>query len=425
MSQDTNKEPQGADKEASEGAMSAEELLYRKKAGEPALQPEEKPGEKAGTEGGKGGGSVFERPFREGKEPEELPAGRKYVPTIEDRPRDRFMRLDEFMAMEFPPPEYIVDSVLQDGSTLLAGRPKAGKSTLAMNLAFDLASDAKDGQAHKALGARAHGPIGVCYLILEDRGGTAQRRFNEIKAERPLPKRLFVAKAWTRGEEARADLDEAIEELNFEAVDDTYRIGLVIVDTLVRVREQGTGKRSGTLYDIDSHEIQAWAKIGEQHSCSILLLTHTNKGAWEDVFDSIQGSHGVQGAVDTIALLARDPSTQEENARKLSFLGRDTDGTVHTALTFDASTNVYTVAGDAAEHQKNVERQRLYDAVKTLEEAGIKATPATVHEELVQAHNYSGTKHTVGQVLKKMSSDSISGVVGDGTRGYRINPLIP
>ena len=52
----------------------------------------------------------------------------------------RPIRLDELMAIEFTGNRWVVPGILPTGLSLLAGRPKQGKSILAANLALEIAS---------------------------------------------------------------------------------------------------------------------------------------------------------------------------------------------------------------------------------------------------------------------------------------------
>src|SRR5262249_58141949 len=68
----------------------------------------------------------------------------------------------ELVAMELPEPRWAVEGILPEGVTVLAGKPKLGKSWLALNVALAVAGGGV------ALGAvRVEGGL-VLYLALED-----------------------------------------------------------------------------------------------------------------------------------------------------------------------------------------------------------------------------------------------------------------
>ncbi len=69
--------------------------------------------------------------------------------------------LDELLNTEFPEPEYIVQGLLPAGLSSLGGRPKIGKSLLALQLAYAVAS------GKPFLGIKTS-QRSVCYLALED-----------------------------------------------------------------------------------------------------------------------------------------------------------------------------------------------------------------------------------------------------------------
>ncbi len=65
-------------------------------------------------------------------------------------------------AMTFPPIKYIVPGVLPEGATILAGRPKLGKSWLAMDIGL------ATGRGTYCLGDRKCAQGNVLYLALAD-----------------------------------------------------------------------------------------------------------------------------------------------------------------------------------------------------------------------------------------------------------------
>jgi AAA domain len=78
---------------------------------------------------------------------------------------------------------------------------------------------------------------------------------------------------------------------------------LIIFDTLAGVRPDRNNK--DTIYEGDYWaltELQAWAG---QAGISIIVLHHTRKMESEDPIDSVSGSLGLTGCVDTVVVLAR------------------------------------------------------------------------------------------------------------------------
>ena len=63
---------------------------------------------------------------------DELNSGK--MPNLIDM-RKTSWTLSEILDTEFPEPKWIVPSIVQEGLVMLAGRPKAGKSWMALQLA--------------------------------------------------------------------------------------------------------------------------------------------------------------------------------------------------------------------------------------------------------------------------------------------------
>jgi hypothetical protein len=78
-------------------------------------------------------------------------------------------------AMELPPVKYIVDGFIAEGLTVLAGRPKVGKSWMALGLAIAVASP-----FGYAFGSIPVEQGDVLYLALEDNKRRLKRRLNQM-----------------------------------------------------------------------------------------------------------------------------------------------------------------------------------------------------------------------------------------------------
>lgn len=93
---------------------------------------------------------------------------------------------DALATTVFEPITCIVPGYIVEGLTLLAGKPKAGKSYLALNIAYAIATGGQ------VLGAEVE-QGDVLYLALEDNERRLQRRLDQIEPFRDKPKRLHFA----------------------------------------------------------------------------------------------------------------------------------------------------------------------------------------------------------------------------------------
>ncbi len=95
---------------------------------------------------------------------------------------------------EFPPIRFVVPGYLPEGCTILAGRPKLGKSWLALDMALAVANGGR------CLGTDCD-PGAVLYLALEDNRRRLQSRLQKLAPARetiPWPQSLTFATEWKR-----------------------------------------------------------------------------------------------------------------------------------------------------------------------------------------------------------------------------------
>ena len=87
-------------------------------------------------------------------------------------PRKTIWTADELLAAEFPPLKWAVPGLLPEGLTVLGGRPKVGKSMLALQIAYSVATGGK------CLG-RDVGQGKVLLICLEDSGRRLKDRMSQ------------------------------------------------------------------------------------------------------------------------------------------------------------------------------------------------------------------------------------------------------
>jgi RecA-family ATPase len=97
---------------------------------------------------------------------------------------------------EFAPARYVVPGYIAEGCTLLAGRPKLGKSWLVLEMGLAVA------MGGVCLGGIACEQGAVLYLALEDNQSRLQKRVDKVLG--PLhewPESLRFATGWPRSNE--------------------------------------------------------------------------------------------------------------------------------------------------------------------------------------------------------------------------------
>jgi len=81
---------------------------------------------------------------------------------------------DELQDMRFPPPKWVVPGLIPEGVTLFAGKPKVGKSWMALEIAVAIAA------GRPCLGNLEPEVGDVLYAALEDNPRRLQRRHDKM-----------------------------------------------------------------------------------------------------------------------------------------------------------------------------------------------------------------------------------------------------
>lgn len=292
----------------------------------------------------------------------------------------------DLMAKELPPVRWIVPGVLPEGVTLLVGKPKLGKSWFALGLCIAVASGGM------ALGARSVERGEVLYLALEDNERRLQKRISKMLGGDDVPDGLHMQTEWSRVDEGGAEALESWLEAHPDA-------RLVVVDVLQRVRPRAG---NSNVYEADYEAIRHLQPLAATFGVGVVVVHHTRKMAATDPLDEISGSLGLSGAADGTLILKRDRGRGDAY---LHVDGRDIEEPAELALTWNADTAGWTLAGDAEEFRLSNERAEI---VRVLEEDSGPMTPTEVADALGKKPN------AVKQRLWRMSKDGQ--VSADGGR---------
>jgi hypothetical protein len=257
---------------------------------------------------------------------------------------------DALMKMKLPEPRWAVPGVMPEGLVLLAGRPKIGKSWLALGLSLAIA------QGGKSFGASNIQQGTVLYLALEDHKRRLQDRIGKIitadGSDAPHP--LKLATSWPRLDDTGLDLlDRWVQEQEGKA-------RLVIVDVWPKARPNVSSKNSNAYTDDYAHASML-QEFATSRRVSVLALVHCRKLPADDPLDTISGTLGISGAADGILVMARDRC---QNDATLFVTGRDVDET-KLALRFDGSAATWSVVGNAEQVRLSAERRAVIDCIRS------------------------------------------------------------
>jgi hypothetical protein len=277
----------------------------------------------------------------------------------------------DIMSTEYQPPCWTVTGLLPEGLTVLAGKPKIGKSMLSLNLSVSVATGGI------ALGQDGIEQKDVLYLALEDTPRRIQARILPILQGSPPTGRLHFAFTWPKMDST------GLEELD-RWLGEHPDAGLVIIDTLARIR--GTKRNGSTLYDADYDDICRIKSIADQHHVAIILLHHLRKAGADDILDLVSGSTGLTAAADTVAVLNRERARADAI---LYITGRDVEDS-ELALRFDDNSASFVLMGNAEEYRISKERQEIIEQLRAIDgpaklkdlTASLKKQPNNVHKLL-------------------------------------------
>lgn len=247
-------------------------------------------------------------------------------------------------ALHFAPLRWAVPELLPEGLAILAGKPKFGKSFLALDLAIAVASG---GKALRSIDCEAGD---VLYLALEDGKRRLQDRLRKlVPFGDDLPSRLFFA---TDAKRLRGGLEAQIGDW-LNAYPDAR---LVVIDTLARVKPEANGR--GGQYDEDAAALSGIHDLMRHRAgVAVVVVHHTRKAESDDAFETISGTHGLTGIADSLLVLA-----SHGQGAKLSGQGRDVEG-FEKALTRDEFSGGWRLEGDARALASTGERQALLDVL--------------------------------------------------------------
>ncbi|MBZ9741011.1 MULTISPECIES: AAA family ATPase [unclassified Mesorhizobium] len=262
-------------------------------------------------------------------------------PANDNKPKFEPIDAETLLGMEFAPIKYVIPGFVAEGLTILGGRPKLGKSWLALDFGIAVASGGQ------SLGAECEEGDAL-YLALEDNKRRLQDRLRVVlpRIKRPNMARLSLQ---TEAPKIGAGLIEALDAWRKSVPDPR----LIIVDTLAIVRPP-KGKNQDS-YAADYEALSPLQRFASEHRLAVVAVTHVRKAEAEDPLEMISGTNGLTGAADSILILNRT-----SDGPKLYGRGRDVEE-VEKALKFDAGR--WSVLGDVDEVKRSGERRQILAAL--------------------------------------------------------------
>ncbi len=196
----------------------------------------------------------------------------------------------------------LIENILHRGTYLFVGSPKVGKSFMMAQIAYHISLGIPlwNHKVNKAT---------VLYFALEDDYPRLQQRLYQMFGT-DESEDLHLA---TQSKKLGDGLETQIEGF----IKDHPATGLIIIDTLKRIRDGGNEYSYANDYD----SVARLKAIADRRNISMLIVHHTRKLQSDDKFDMISGTNGLLGAADGAFVLSKKCRT--DNEATLDITGRD------------------------------------------------------------------------------------------------------
>lgn len=276
---------------------------------------------------------------------------------------------------------WVIDELMISGGlSILAGKPKAGKTTMARGLALAVSRGEEFLNRETVQGS-------VIYLALEEKRAEVKKHFSDLGA---IGDEDIFIHAASFPENGLRLLENEVQRI---------RPILVIIDPLFRL----INVRDGNDYNQVTKALEPVLELARKNDTHVLLVHHQRKGSGASSGDEILGSQAIFGAVDCALLLA-----QRDDRRYLSTRQRYGSDLEETAIVFDADKRSISLG----EVKSSENFGSLKEKVKSLfTEQFLYLTTDEIRKEV------GGRKQSVVQVVSQLQEEGFLSVSGTGGRG--------
>lgn len=296
----------------------------------------------------------------------------------------------DLLRRDFPPVRFLIPGLWPEGMSLLAAKPKIGKTWCALGIGLAIA------YGGVALGRERVDQGGVLYLALEDGERRIQSRLKALLLDQSPPAALHLAYGWPRvnegGMEALAEWMQAHPETR-----------LIVVDTLRKIRPM---ERIGaSAYNQDYDAIAPLTDLAHEYNVSIWGISHLRKMASDDPMEMVSGTMGLTGAADHVLVLKRERGQPQGI---LHLMSRDV---ADQELALEWQPPHWILVGTAREAKQSQERSEICDLIRR---AGRPLSP----KEITDMTGKPGG--TIRRLVSYMNMDGV--LVSDGHGKYDTFP---
>lgn len=275
---------------------------------------------------------------------------------------------------------WLVDQRLPVGGvSLLAGKPKAGKSTLARCLAFAVA------RGRSWLGFSTQQGL-VFYLALEEKRAEVRDHFKAMGGALEDPIKVFIAPS---PQDGLAQLRQATER---------DHPALIIVDPLIKL----VRVKDANDYAAVSQALEPLLSLARETEAHVLAVHHLGKGE-RSGGDAILGSTAIFAAVDTALILKRS-----ERYRTLGSIQRYGEDLEEIVLTLNLETRIVSAGPSRQEADEAEAEAAILDYLKGKEEP---VEEREIHDAV------EGRRAVKLRALRKLLGEGNVMRTGSGKRG--------
>jgi hypothetical protein len=300
--------------------------------------------------------------------------------------QENVTKLSDIISEPYPILKWTVEDICPEGHTILSGRPKIGKTRLLHSIALDVA------QGNDTLGVLHTTQCDVLMLALEDNGPRIKRRTSSMyDLRKNVPKNIDVATKWRRWDKGgKEDIEDWLQD---------HPHGLVCIDTFIKIAPHASGEKS--LYRGDYELLAPVTELAGDTRSTIITVMHNRKMSSDNAWDELSGSTGLAGAADGLLMLRK---TRNSDFLSLYVDGRDIIDPRDYALSYDKSTNLYKIEGQAWAVAMAQKQQEIFDLISNYP-LGI--TIRDIAEKL--GKNLHTTRVTIQKLKNENKIDLLSG----------------
>lgn len=250
--------------------------------------------------------------------------------------------------MEIDPIKWVIPDFLPQGLTILAGDPKMGKSWIAQEISYAVATGGL------ALGRFPTIQGSVLHLALEDPPGRFKERMESIKGkEGTFPKDGNYTNKW------KTMRDGGLNHLHLW-LRQAKNPKLVIIDTLEKFR--GSDSQTGNVYASDYKDMAKIQKLTIEYGIAVICIHHLNKSIHTDPMSRLSGSHGISGAADLVWLF--DRKSRDVLSATLRAMGRDIPDARYNLSCDSDNKAIWKCLGHIVDEDRNNTQTKILDLLR-------------------------------------------------------------